>query len=137
MSAVLSPSSTRTQPIRKAQDLAHAAELLAEAAEREGYRVVAVHPLFQYAGDDYTGPRVVTLELDAPKLNRVLLPLKPELGMYLPLRAMLFERGGMLYMSMLEVSAYRDLLGNLPPEPARLLDWMEVTQGILFRALTG
>jgi uncharacterized protein (DUF302 family) len=127
----------RTHPIRKALDLAQAAELLAEAAEREGYRVVAVHPLFQYAGEDYSGPKVVTLELDAPKLDRALLNAKPEVGLLLPLRTTLFERGGVLWVAMLEVATYRNVLGELSPEGSRLLDWMEVTQEILFKALTG
>ncbi len=136
MQTINSPA-LRTQPIRKAQDLAQAAELLAEAAEREGYQVVAVHPLFQYAGEDYSGPRVVNLELDAPKLDRAFLAGKPEVGLLLPLRATLFEKGGVLWVAMLDVAVYRNFLGELPPEASRLLDWMEVTQEILFKALTG
>lgn len=130
-------SAIHTQPIRKAQDMAQAAELLAEAAEREGYRVTAVHPLFQYAGEDYSGPRVVTLEFDAPKLDRAFLVVKPEVGLLLPLRATLLEKGGVLWVAMLDVAVYRNFLGELPPEASRLLDWMEVTQEILFKALTG
>jgi len=134
MQTVIIPS-IQSHPIRKAQDLAQAAEMLAEAAEREGYRVVAVHPLFQYAGEEYSGHRVVTLELDAPKLDRAFLAAKPEAGLLLPLRATLFERGGVLWLGMLEVGVYRNFLGELPLEASRLLDWMEVTQEILFRAL--
>lgn len=136
MQTVNSPT-PRTHPIRKAQNLAQAAELLAQAAEREGYRVAAVHPLFQYAGQDYSGPKVVTLELDAPKLDRAFLIAKPEVGLLLPLRATLFEKGGVLWVGMLEIAVYRNFLGELPPEASRLLDWMEVTQEILFTALTG
>jgi len=36
---------------------------------------------------------------------------------------------------MLEVGVYRNFLGELPLEASRLVDWMEVTQEILFRAL--
>ncbi|WP_299431244.1 DUF302 domain-containing protein [uncultured Meiothermus sp.] len=127
----------QTHPIQKAQDLAQAAQLLAEAAEREGYRVVAVHPLFQYAGEDYAGPRVVTLELDAPRLNQTFLTGKPETGLILPLRVTLFEKDGSLWVAMLDLAVYRSFLGETSPEASRMLDWMKVTQEILFRALTG
>lgn len=130
-------SSLLAQPIYKARDLPQAAELLAEAAEREGYRVVAVHPLFQYAGEEYDGPKVVTLELDAPKLDRAFLAVRPELGLLLPMRFTLFEKGGVLWVGLLDVAIYRNLLGELSPEATRLLDWMEVTQEILLKALTG
>jgi uncharacterized protein (DUF302 family) len=129
--------SPRAYPVYRAQDLPQAAQLLAEAAEREGYRVVAVHPLFQYAGEDYSGPKVVTLELDAPKLDRAFLSAKPEMGLWLPLRVTLFEKEGTLWVVMLGVAVFRKLLGELPTEGSRLLDWMEVTQEILLKALTG
>lgn len=131
------PFSIRTHPIYRAQDLPQAAELLAEAAEREGYRTVAVHPLFQYAGEGYDGPRVVTLELDAPRLDRTFLAVRPEMGLLLPLRITLFEKDGVLWMGLMDVATYRSLLGDPPPEASRLLDWMEVTQEILLKALTG
>lgn len=130
-------SAVLSQPIRKAQDLAQAAELLAQAAEREGYRVVAVHPLFQYAGEEYLGPRVVTLELDAPKLNRAFLADQPEIGLLLPLHVTLFEKEGVLWVAMLDMAVYRSFLGECSPQASRMLDWMEVTQEILFRALAG
>ena len=127
----------RTHPIRKAQDLAQAAELLAAAAEREGYRIAAVHPLFQYAGEGYNGPNVVTLELDAPKLNQGLLCIKPEIGLFLPIRITLFEKSGLLCVAVPEVNLYSRLLDEPSPEAQRVLDWMEVTQDILVRTLTG
>jgi uncharacterized protein (DUF302 family) len=133
----VSPFAVLTQPIRKAQDLAQAAELLAQTAEREGYRIVAVHPLFQYAGEEYQGPRVVTLELDAPKLYQAFVTSKPEIGLVLPMRVTLFEKEGLLWVSMLDISVYRGFLGELSLEASRMLDWLEVTQEILLRALTG
>jgi len=129
--------SPRAHPIFRAQDLPQAAQLLAEAAEREGYRVVAVHPLFQYAGEDYSGPKAVTLELDSAKLDRAFLSVKPEMGLWLPLRVTLFEKEGALWVVMLDAAVFRQLLGELPAEGSRLLDWMEVTQEILLKSLTG
>ncbi len=127
--------SIHTHPIHKAQDLPQAAELLAEAAEREGYRVIGVHPLFQYAGEEYSGPQVVTLELDAPKLDRAFLAARPEVGLLLPLRVTLFEKDGVLWVSMLSPLVYKNFLGE-PTPASRLLDWLEVTQEILLKALT-
>lgn len=127
----------RQQPVSKATDLAQAAELLAENAQREGYRVVGVHPLFQYAAEagDYQGSPAVVLELDAPRLSKALLEANPQLCLVLPLRMGLYSQNGRLFLCAAEPEALRTLLPEASPEAMRALDWLEVTQEILFNRL--
>lgn len=130
----------RTVTVRQ-RDLSEAAQLLAQRAEAEGYRVVAAHPLSQWVveGGLETEVAALLLELDAPKVTLALLERCPELAVWLPIRLLLFEQGGLIRLSLLEPSRYRELWREATTEDAvltRHLNWLEVTLDILLRSLS-
>ncbi len=131
----VSPLPTRTATLRL-QDLVQAAQLLAERAEGEGYRVVAAHPVSAWA--DSPSRAALLLELEAPKLTALLLEEHLEGLLGWPLRLLLWQEapGAPVRLLAPDPQAYPAWLFPNPPkgEARRHLDWLEVTLDILLRA---